>query len=264
MAIPKATAGDGESGAALGPGDREKGEREKRPKETEREKRSKEEMNPKSFPNTRGALSEGEPEAVDMSLDSPDSPEEAGANARSPSPDPDYEPDDQAKAVEVKVSSLEYIAPGSRSPSKGRSPSPNSALFSQVRAAGTDPQVTPADLEESRKRREEDVRRARARGRILDQVRSSPEARDSGLTFKDPLTPGRRSRTASEEWIFICKLCKLYPGRDCDVSWPRKVMAQRKGGNEEGRGASRRRDASGPPQLGLLRGKEAEAPGEAQ
>ena len=46
-------------------------------------------MNPKSFPNTRGALSEDEPEAVDMSIDSPDSPEEVGANVRSLSPDPD-------------------------------------------------------------------------------------------------------------------------------------------------------------------------------
>ena len=142
-------------------------------------------MNPNSFPNTRGALSEDEPEAVYMSIDSPDSPEEAGANARSLSPDPNYEPEeeanmllDQAEAIEVKMDSPEYIAPDSRSPSRGRSPCPISALFKQVRAAGSDTQTTPANLEESRKRREGEVRRARARGRILDQVRGSPEAKE--------------------------------------------------------------------------------------
>ena len=49
-------------------------------------------MNPKSFPNTRGALSEDELEAMDMIIDSPDLPEEAGANAWSPMSDQSYEP----------------------------------------------------------------------------------------------------------------------------------------------------------------------------
>ena len=112
-------------------------------------------MNPRSFPNTRGVLSEDEtPEAINMSLDSPESPEEAGAAARSPSPGPNYEPEgeadmllDQAEAgaeempVEVKAespvyvapgSSPDYVAPGSRSPSEGRSPSPLSVLYNQV------------------------------------------------------------------------------------------------------------------------------------
>ena len=77
---------------------------------------------------------------------------------------------DQAEAVQINVDSPDYVAPGSRSPSKGRSPrSPAlTALFSQVCAAGTDPQVTPASPKESRKRREEEVRRAIARSRILD------------------------------------------------------------------------------------------------
>ena len=115
-----------------------------------------------------------------MSLDSSESPEEAGAK------EPGDEADmllDQAKAeavaetVEVKAespayiapgSSPDYIAPGSRSPSKGRSPSPLLALYSQVR--GMDPQVTQASLEDSRKRREEEARRARARSRIRYQV----------------------------------------------------------------------------------------------
>ena len=137
---------------------------------------------------------------------------------------------DKAEAIKVKVDSPEYIAPDS----KGWSPSPISALFRQVRAAVTDPQNTPADLEESRKRREEEVRRARARRRILDQVRGSPEAKEGGLIFIDPPTLGSRSRAVSEEWVCIFKLCKLYPGRDCDVNWPRRVVALRKGGNEEG------------------------------
>ena len=165
-------------------------------------------MNPKSFPNTRGALSEDEPEAVDMSIDSPDSPEEAGANARSLSPDPDYEPEeeadmllDQAEAIEVKMDSPEYIAPGSRSPSIGRTPSPISALFHQVHKAGTNSHTTPGNLEESRKRREEGGRR-RSRARLLlDQVRRGPESKEGGLSFKDPLALGRRSRAVSEEWV---------------------------------------------------------------
>ena len=134
-------------------------------------------MNPKSFPNTRGTLSEDEPEAVDMSIDSPDSPEKARANARSPSPDLDYEPEeeadmllDQAEAIEVKMDSPEYIAPGSRSPSIGRTPSPIATLFHQVHGAGTDSHTTPGNQEESRKRREEEGRR-RSRARLLlDQV----------------------------------------------------------------------------------------------
>ena len=102
----QATAGGGESGAALGPGSREE-----RQEEAKQEKKPEKKMNPKSFPNTRGTLSEDEPEAVDMSIDSPDSPEEAGANARSPSPEPDYEPEEQADmlldqaAIEVKMDS---------------------------------------------------------------------------------------------------------------------------------------------------------------
>ena len=92
---------------------------------------------------------------------------------------------DQAEADQIKVDSPDYVPPGLRSPSKGRSPSPPAltALFSQVRTARTDPKVTPASLEESRKRREEEVRRARARSRLLDQTCGSPEARDPGLTF---------------------------------------------------------------------------------
>ena len=85
-------------------------------------------MNPRSFPNTQGDLSNKEPEIVDMSLeDSPASPEEAGANARSPSPmpnSPDYDPGeeadmllDAAEAAEARAGSPPDIAPGSRSPS---------------------------------------------------------------------------------------------------------------------------------------------------
>ena len=121
-------------------------------------------MSPRSFPNTRGALSDEEPEIVDMSLDSPASPEEAGANARSPSPtpnSPDYDPGeeadmllDQAEAAEVKAKSPDYVAPGSRSPS----PSALSALFHQVRGAGPSTPATPDNLERGRRSREEEGR----------------------------------------------------------------------------------------------------------
>ena len=134
------------------------------------------ENDPKSFPNTRGALSAEEPKAVNMSLDSPDSPEEAGANTRSPSPTPNYNPEeeadmllDQAEAIEAKVDSPEYIAPGSRSPSIGRTPSPISALFHQVCRAGADPETTADNLERSRKSREEE---GRSLGKYPGQVSS--------------------------------------------------------------------------------------------
>ena len=135
-------------------------------------------MNPKSFPNTQGVLSDDEPEVVDMSLeDSPASPEEAGANARSPSPtpnSPDYEPGeeadmllDAAEAAETREGSPPYVAPGSRSPS----PSALSALYHQVRRAGPRTPDTPGNLERGRRSREEEGRR-RARARLLlDQER---------------------------------------------------------------------------------------------
>ena len=118
-------------------------------------------MNPRSFPNTRGVLSDEEPEIVDMSLeDSPASPEEAGANARSPSPTPnlpDYKPGkemdmllDAAKADETKEGSPPYVAPGSRSPS----PSALSALYHQVREAGPMTPELPDNLERGRRSRE--------------------------------------------------------------------------------------------------------------
>ena len=54
-------------------------------------------MNPRLFPNTSGLLNEDEiPEAINMSLDSPKSPKEAGAAARSPLPNPTYKPEEEA------------------------------------------------------------------------------------------------------------------------------------------------------------------------
>jgi hypothetical protein len=108
-----------------------------------------------------------------------------------------------------------------------------SALYSQVR--GSDPQVTQASLEDSWKRRDEESRRARARTRILGQVRAEATAPD--LTFKDLLTPMRRSRAESEEWCCVCELCKLNPGRYCNVNWPRKVnwrWSEKKGSSKTG------------------------------
>ena len=57
-------------------------------------------MNPRAFPNTSGVLSGDEtPEAVNMSLDSPESLEEAGAAARSPSPHPTYDSEEEARML---------------------------------------------------------------------------------------------------------------------------------------------------------------------
>ena len=54
-------------------------------------------MNPRLFPNTRGLLNEDETlEAINMSLDSPKYPKEAGATARSPLPNPTYKPEEEA------------------------------------------------------------------------------------------------------------------------------------------------------------------------
>ena len=83
-------------------------------------------MNQKAFPNTRGVLSgDDTPEAVNMSLDSPEFPEEAGAASRSPLPDPTYDPEEEARMLldqaktepqgeppEVQAESPVYDAPG--------------------------------------------------------------------------------------------------------------------------------------------------------
>ena len=54
-------------------------------------------MNPRLFPNTKGLLNEDEtPEAINLSLDSPKSPKEAGAAARCPLPNSSYKPEEEA------------------------------------------------------------------------------------------------------------------------------------------------------------------------
>ena len=130
---------------------------------------------------------------------------------------------DEAKADQITVNSPVYIAPGSRSQSRERSPNRPAltAYYNQVRAPGTIPQVNPASLAESKKVREDEVGRARARSRQLGQARGSSEK-------KDQSPPERGSRAGSQEWICICKFCKLYPGRECSLQWPRKVIGPRK------------------------------------
>ena len=46
----------------------------------------------------------------------------------------------------------------------------------------------------------------------------------------------RMPSAVSKEWVCMCKLCKLYPGRECDTgtdNWPRRVMAPKMGANGE-------------------------------
>ena len=69
-----------------------------------REPEALEAMYPRSFLNTRGVLIEDEtPEAINMSSDSPESPEEAGAAAISPSPDTTYEAEEEANNSEAEI-----------------------------------------------------------------------------------------------------------------------------------------------------------------
>ena len=173
-------------------------------------------MNPKSFPNTRGALSAEEPKAVNMSLDSPDSPEEAGANTRSPSPTADYNPEeeadmllDQAEAIEAKVDSPEFIAPGSRSPSIGRTPSPISALFHQVCRAGADPHTMADNLERSRKSREEEgLSLGEYPGQISSWIRTGAAlSRQEGASASKTHRPRGEGREQSARNGFVFSSC---------------------------------------------------------
>ena len=179
---------------------------------------------------------------MDMSLDSPASPEEAGANGRSPSPTPDYDPGeeadillDQAEAVEVRTESPDYVAPGLRSPS----PSALSALLHQVRRAKPSTPATPDNLERGRRSREEEGRR-RARARLLlDQDRMGPKSTGGRNTYAGPT--GRSTGAGSEDWVCICRLCKLYPGRPCSTNWPRRPVAKGANKEEESDEAEKRR-----------------------
>ena len=66
---------------------------------------------------------------------------------------------------------------------------------------GSDPPVTKESLEDGRKRREEESGRARARTRILDQVRGQAKAKAPvPATLKGPIIPKRRVRAEDEEW----------------------------------------------------------------
>ena len=65
----------------------------------------------------------------------------------------------------------------------------------------------------------------------------------------------------SEEWVCICKLCKLYPGKECNINWPRRVVSPRRGSNgegEKGKPETRRFRSTStwtPPQGGAIRCK---------
>ena len=133
-------------------------------------------MKPRDFPTGRAVHGGDEPVIIDKSLDGP---EEAGANARSPSPTPNYEHCeeaemmmDEAEANKVKINSPECVAPGSRSPSRERSPIRPvlNAYFTQnfrpkqVYGQRPVPQVTPSTLAKRRKRKEDEVERGQTRG----------------------------------------------------------------------------------------------------
>ena len=46
----------------------------------------------------------------------------------------------------------------------------------------------------------------------------------------------RMPSAVSKEWVCMCKLCKLYPGRECDTgtdNWPGRVVAPKMGASRE-------------------------------
>ena len=186
-------------------------------------------MNPKSFPNTRGALSEDEPEAVYMSIDSPDSPEEAGANARSPSLDPDYEPEEEADmlldqaAIEVKMDSQEYIAPGSRSPS----------LLRHFSTRYTGQGRTPTPRRATRRRAEREGRRRvggdPGRGFSWIKSRAALSRKKGALASKRPTGPGEEVESGQRGMGVYLQTLQTVPRQGV-----RRQLAHEGGGPEKG------------------------------
>jgi hypothetical protein len=180
----------------------------------------------RSFLNTQGAMSDGEPEVevvedepeevevVDMSLeDSPVSPEEAGVNARSPSPTPDsltldlpelicrdelYETRAEAAMLLDAAQEEEgaargcprYAAPRSRSPS----PAALAASYVQVRGVSDLSPAMLRNLERGRRSREEATRRANRTRLLIDQ-----ESRGQGSAEDSDRSRSRQRRKEQED-----------------------------------------------------------------
>ena len=198
-------------------------------------------MKPSDFPTGRTIPGEDDQVIIDMSMDEP---EEAGANARSPSPTPDYENVEEAEVLMNKAEvekdearSPIYKAPGSRSPSRERSPVRPvlNAYYTQkfrpkhVFGPRPVPQVTQATLKERRKRKEDEVAQDQKRGRqreqdpgsrVLERQGPGPSksqepspARCQGC-WSQMATGNRQARMRSQDWICNCDICKTFPGRE--------------------------------------------------
>ena len=98
------------------------------------------------------------------------------------------------------VNSQEYMAPGSRSPSRERSPVRPvlNAYFTQkfrpkqVYGPRPSPQVTPLTLVERSKRKEEEVERDQTRGRQKKQDQGSSGSHDQVSSGRQDQEPSRR------------------------------------------------------------------------
>ena len=205
----------------------------------------------RSFPNTQGAMSDGEPKVdvvedepeevvvVDMSLeDSPASLEEAGANARSPSPTPDSPTLDLAELIcrdelyktraeaamlldaaqEEEGAAREgprYAAPSSRSPS----PAALAASYVQVRGESNLSPATLGNLERGRRSREKATRRANRTRLLIDQEsRGQESAEDSNRSRRS-----QRRKEQEEPEEVEKKRCR--PASTMDTSKKEKPLA---------------------------------------
>ena len=147
---------------------------------------------------------------------------------------------DDAEVEKDKARSPVYEAPGSRSPSRERSPvcPVLNACYTQnfrpkqVFGPWPVPKVTQATLKERRKRKEDEVAQDQKRGRQREQdpgsrvrkrqgpgpSKSQEPSPAKGQGCRNQMATGnRQARMRSQDWICNCDICKTSPGREMGV-----------------------------------------------